>query len=228
MKLPPMNALPVFEAVGRLESFSRAAEELNLSQSAVSHQIRQLENYLGESLFTRKGRYTSLTDLGGAYYDTVSNALMSVERGSEEIKGVPSTKVRLALFSSFAVRWLIPNLYSLRQELPLLDLQLEMTSESPTLSDRVGDCFITLHNDVSGYDYLPIYDETLFAVCSRQYWFELLQRSGVAQQEQPTLDVLNEATLLSTHSIFEKDREDWKRWYAANDADLPPDLRAEL
>ena len=64
MKLPPLRALPVFEAVARLNSFSLAAEELSVSQSAVSHQIKQLETYLGEKLFWRQGRTLTLTDEG--------------------------------------------------------------------------------------------------------------------------------------------------------------------
>lgn len=227
MKLPPMNALPVFETVARLESFSRAAEERNLSQSAVSHQIRQLENYLGEPLFERKGRTTRLTDQGKQFYESVYAALTAVERASEDIKGVPSTSVRLALFSSFAVRWLIPNLSTLTQEHPQVTLQLEMTSESPILSDRVGDCFVTLHNHIAGYEYIPLYSETLFAVCSRQYWHDLLQKQGRLNDQAPPLSVLDQATLLSTHSIFDQDREDWRQWYDANGGELPIDIRLQ-
>ena len=222
-----MNALPVFEAVARLQSFSRAADERNLSQSAVSHQIRLLENYLGEPLFERRGRITKLTDQGQQFYEAVYASLTALERSAEDIKGVPSTTVRLALFSSFAVRWLIPNLTSLHQDHPNLTLQLEMTSESPVLSDRVGDCFVTLHNDIPGYEYLPIYRETLFAVSSRQYWYELLQKQGCATDSEPPLSILNKATLLSTHSIFDRDQEDWRQWYRANHSTLPDDVRLQ-
>ena len=64
MRLPPLKALPVFEAVARLNSFSAAAEELAITQSAVSHQIKQLETYLGERLFWRSGRAVTRTDEG--------------------------------------------------------------------------------------------------------------------------------------------------------------------
>jgi LysR family transcriptional regulator, glycine cleavage system transcriptional activator len=74
MKLPPLKTLPVFEAVARLNSFTRAAEELHVSQSAVSHRIRQLEGYLGETLFHRGGRNLSLTEEGLQYYEAVSTA----------------------------------------------------------------------------------------------------------------------------------------------------------
>lgn len=227
MQLPPMKSLPVFESVARLRSFSRAGDELNLSQSAVSHQVRQLERYLGESLFERKGRYTRLTPQGQIYYDTVSSALMTIERGTEELKGRPNTTLRLALFSSFAVRWLIPNLTALNHDYPGLTLQLEMTSESPELSDRIGDCFITLHNDVAGFEYLPIYSESLFAVCSHQYWHELQQNATRQTDGQGSLAILEQATLLSTFSIFQADRQDWTQWYDANNGYLPGDMRVQ-
>lgn len=77
MKLPPLKALPVFEAVARLNSFSLAAGELSVGQSAVSHQIKLLETYLGEPLFIRTGRYLALTDEGRQYFDAVSTAQLS-------------------------------------------------------------------------------------------------------------------------------------------------------
>ena len=67
MNLPPLKALPVFEAVARLNSFSKAAISLNVSQSAVSHQIKLLETYLGEQLFHRTGRNLALTGEGRIY-----------------------------------------------------------------------------------------------------------------------------------------------------------------
>ena len=144
MKLPPLKALPVFEAVARLNSFSLAADELAVSQSAVSHQIKQLETYLGEQLFWRSGRTLSLTDEGRQYLDAVSSALLQIERASEQILGHEESLLRLSVFSSFAVRWLVPRLPDLKRLHPQLDLALEMSSGNPVLSDRVADCFITV------------------------------------------------------------------------------------
>ncbi|WP_286803986.1 LysR family transcriptional regulator, partial [Marinobacter sp. UBA2498] len=96
MKLPPLKALPVFEAVARLNSFSLAADELAVSQSAVSHQIKQLEKYLGEPLFSRGGRSLSLTDQGRQYLDAVSSALLQIERASEQLVGHEEARIRLS------------------------------------------------------------------------------------------------------------------------------------
>ncbi len=142
MKLPPLKALPVFEAVARLNSFSLAADELAVSQSAVSHQIKQLEKYLGEQLFWRSGRTLSLTDQGRQYLDAVSSALLQIERASEQLVGHEEARLRLSVFSSFAVRWLVPRLPYLQRLHPQLDLALEMSSGNPVLSDRVADCFM--------------------------------------------------------------------------------------
>lgn len=233
MKLPSLKTLPVFEAVARLNSFSKAADELNVSQSAVSHQIRQLEAYLGEDLFTRKGRYLALTEDGRHYWEAVTAALFQIERASEQIQGKMDTRLRMAVFSSFAVRWLIPNLPSLQRQHPELDLQLEMTNESPVLSDRVADCFITLHNDHRGFTADLIYSERMFAICSRTFWQQLcseLHQEGLIENKEPeSLDPawLLRCPLLSTYSVYGEHEEDWRRWFAQADVLIPPGTRLQ-
>lgn len=231
MKLPPLKALPVFEAVARLNSFSRAADELSVSQSAVSHQIRLLEGYLGEYLFTRQGRYLALTEHGRHYLEGVTSALFQIERASEQLQGKPDTQVRLALFSSFAVRWLIPNLPYLQRQHPELDLQLEMINESPQLSDRVADCFITLQNDHRGFTTDLLYTERLFPICSRTYWQHMcsdLYHEGLIETPEPTAiepGLLMRYPLLSTFSIFGEQKDDWRRWLAEVGLSLDPGTR---
>lgn len=233
MKLPPLKALPFFEAVARLNSFSKAANELNVSQSAVSHQIHQLEAYLGEELFTRQGRYLSLTEEGRHYLDAISSALFQIERASGQVQGKVDTQLRMALFSSFAVRWLIPRLTTLQRQHPEIDLTLEMMNQSPHLSDRVADCFITVHNDQRGFTYDLIYREKLFAICSRSYWHQLsaeLMQEGIIDSPSPDrLDpkVLTRCPLLSAFHIFGEHKDDWRRWFNEVDITLPPTTRIQ-
>jgi DNA-binding transcriptional LysR family regulator len=231
MKLPPLKALPVFEAVARLNSFSLAAEELAVSQSAVSHQIKQLETYLGEQLFWRSGRTLSLTDEGRQYLDAVSSALLQIERASEQLLGHEESRLRLSVFSSFAVRWLVPRLPELQRLHPQLDLALEMSSANPVLSDRVADCFITVGRGSSAYSYELLYVERLFPVCSQDYWQRIrreLGRSGTDGEEAPlTPEDVARFPLLSTHSIFEKPAGDWEVWYRAVERDIPVDARVQ-
>ena len=151
MKLPPLRAVQYFEVVARLLSFSRAAIELNVSQSAVSHQIRLLEDFLGERLLLRQGRLLSLTAQGEVYFEGISAGLGQIAQSSEQLRGGGEMRVRLAVYSSFAVKWLIPRLAGLRQLYPELDLSLEMVAEDPELSDRVADGFITVSPEGPGY-----------------------------------------------------------------------------
>lgn len=233
MKLPPLKALPVFEAVARLNSFSLAAQELAVSQSAVSHQIKLLETYLGEKLFWRSGRTLALTDDGRQYLDAVSTALLQIERASEQLLGHEESRLRLSVFSSFAVRWLVPRLPGLQRLHPQLELALEMSSENPVLSDRVGDCFITIHRHSPAYSYELIYVERLFPVCSQDYWQricrELGREPGATSREDAPLGPVEIARfpLLSTHSIYDKAAGDWEAWYRNAGEVIPENARVQ-
>ncbi|WP_108127105.1 LysR family transcriptional regulator [Saccharospirillum mangrovi] len=233
MKLPPLKALPVFEAVARLNSFSRAATELNVSQSAVSHQIQQLEAYLGEELFHRQGRHLSLTAEGRHYQDAVSSALFQLERASEQVQGRVDTRVRIAMYSSIAVRWLIPRLPTLQRQHPQLDLALEMMNESPLLSDRVADCFITLQGEHRGFTTDLLYCERMFAITSRPFWQAMCadwQQAGLIDSNEPEqIDPawLLRYPLLSTYSIYDIHTEDWRRWFAQAGISLPDSTRVQ-
>ncbi|MGO1502446.1 MAG: LysR family transcriptional regulator [Marinobacter sp.] len=233
MKLPPLRALPVFEAVARLNSFSLAAQELSVSQSAVSHQIKQLETYLGEKLFWRSGRTLTLTDEGRHYLDAISTALLQIERASEQLLGHEESRLRLSLFSSFAVRWLVPRLPDLQRLHPQVELALEMTSENPVLSDRVADCFITIHRDSPAYSYELLYVERLFPVCSQGYWQRIsheLEREGGATGGYESAMSTAEITrfpLLSTHSIYDKAAGDWEAWYHTIGESIPSGARVQ-
>lgn len=84
--LPPMNSLIVFEAAARHLSFTKAADELTVTQGAISRQIRQLEEYLGKELFIRSNRNISLTPTGLQYYQTIFSSLLNVAQATAEIK----------------------------------------------------------------------------------------------------------------------------------------------
>lgn len=233
MRLPPLKALPVFEAAARLNSFSAASEELAISQSAVSHQIKQLETYLGERLFWRSGRRVTLTDEGRQYFDAIGSALLQIERASEQLLGHEESRLRLSVFSSFAVRWLVPRLPDLQRLHPQIDLALEMSSENPVLSDRVADCFITIHRDSRAYSYDLLYEERLFPVCSQDYWQRMRRELGrdvepERRDEQPVSPgEMAGFPLLSTHSIFDRPAGDWEAWYSAVGELMPMGTRVQ-
>lgn len=225
--LPPLKSLPVFEAVARLNSFSLAAAELNVSQSAVSHQIRILENHLGETLFNRQGRNLELTTEGKRYLDVISNSLLQIAQATNQIKGEQETHIRLAVYSSFAVYWLIPRLPELKRLYPNLELSIEMSHGSPDLSDRTADLFITTEKEKRGFFFESLYQEELFPVCSQHYLETIKNRLNVASDKE-LADKLNitpsplaQFSLITSYSIYDRHTEDWKRWFSNLKQPLP-------
>lgn len=231
MSLPPLKSLPAFEAVARLNSFSRAADELNVTQSAVSHRIRQLEDSLGEELFIRAGRKLSLSEAGEHFLDAVAPALAQIERAAARLRGGSDERLRLAVPSSLAVCWLIPRLPQLQRQHPEIELDLEMLSDMPHMSERIADCFLTVRYRQRGYQSHPLYIEQLFAICSRPYWQhiqETLRTQGLIDDDEPARlvpDWLAGFRLLSAASLFEQPGEDWRRWFAAAGAEPGTDTR---
>ncbi|MBV9077963.1 MAG: transcriptional regulator GcvA [Methylobacteriaceae bacterium] len=126
--LPPLHALRAFEAVGRLMSFRRAGEELLITQSAVSHHIRQLEDTLGMRLFERRARSIALTPAGERYLDVVARAFAVLADGTAELTALRTRRtLRLSLLPSFAANWLVPRLGRFREAHPEVDVELDPT-----------------------------------------------------------------------------------------------------
>ena len=110
-RLPPLNALRAFEAAARLESFSRAADELHVTHGAVSHQVRALERFVGASLFTRNGRRVALTGEGRQFADRVRAALREIGLAADSLRRPGrNNRLTVSLLPSFAARWLMPRI----------------------------------------------------------------------------------------------------------------------
>jgi LysR family transcriptional regulator, glycine cleavage system transcriptional activator len=117
--IPPLQYLLGFEAAARLESFSKAAAELGLSASAISHEIRLLEERLGQPLFIRQGRANRLTDAGRDYQRTIMQSLEQLEGGFRRLEPYrKSGSVVIYCESDFASRWLMPRLDDLKRTVP--------------------------------------------------------------------------------------------------------------
>jgi LysR family transcriptional regulator, glycine cleavage system transcriptional activator len=106
----PLHELLAFESAARNGSFLKAADELSVTQSAVSHRVINLEKRLGVSLFARKGRGIALTESGERYLDGVSSALNSLWTAGEELRAVEHGIVRVAIAPSIGIVWLLPKL----------------------------------------------------------------------------------------------------------------------
>ena len=135
-RLPPLNWLRAFEASARALSFTEAAQELHMTQSAVSQQIKSLESALGRQLFHRRARGLELTDIGRGYLPTVQAAFNTLEEGTAILTGRNEPDV-LELHSniSFAIFWLTPRLHDFLAQHPWVQLDVA-TSIWPTEKPR--------------------------------------------------------------------------------------------
>lgn len=125
-----MNSLIVFEAAARHLSFTQAANELNVTQGAISRQIRQLEEYLGKELFIRANRNISLTPMGLQYYQTIYSALLNVAQATAEIKKWQGEhQITVATTNAMAALWLLPKVATFQQNNEGVDLRI-LTTEN--------------------------------------------------------------------------------------------------
>lgn len=126
--LPPLGWLRTFEAAARHLSFTGAARDLNMTQSAVSQQIKSLEAYLGRPLFHRRHRALELTDTGITYLPVVREAFRTLMRGTRAVTGRQENVVQVQSNLTFAVHWLAPRLARFRAAHPeiLLNLSTEI------------------------------------------------------------------------------------------------------
>lgn len=128
----PLGKLRVFETAARLLSFTKAADELHLTQSAVSQQIKQLEGQLGFDVFLRLTRRLELTDLGLQLYESARRSLYDIDSTVESLKGdTKRGNVVVSVGSSFAVNWLIPNLSRFRDLNPDIEISIRASEEQP-------------------------------------------------------------------------------------------------
>ena len=123
-KLPPLKALRGFESTARLCSYRKAAEELNLTHPAISHQIRALEKNLGVKLFVREGRQAVLTPEGERFYPVARESLEILINGSEAIRRSSDHTLRIQTYISVSILWLSHRLPRFTALNPKLKLQL--------------------------------------------------------------------------------------------------------
>jgi len=124
--LPPLMALRAFEAVARHLSFIKAADELSVTQSAISHQVQKLEQSLNQRLFIRRTRAIDLTAAGETYYRKIQPALQSIANATRELRGDehPQSALRIGLLASFATLWLAPRLARFSARHPQIHVEL--------------------------------------------------------------------------------------------------------
>lgn len=141
--LPPLSALRAFEAAARHRSAKRAADELSVTPTAISHQLRSLEDWLGVPLFIRKPRQLELTAAGRELLGDVGNALDVMAGAVARLRAVPQRRhVTLSTTPAVASRWLLPHVGRLREQHPELDLHIHVTHEPVALDGHSADIAI--------------------------------------------------------------------------------------
>ena len=207
MRMPPLNALRAFEAAGRYENFSRAAEELHVTQGAVSRHVKLLEQHLGIDLFRRRPQGLELTARGRALLPELS---ASFERITQAAKAVTNQdgEIRILCAPTFATRWLIPRLLDFQERYPdfraSVGLFLASYDEFYKGSFDVGiDCFEFASLRPTDLEGVLIRREALTPVCAPR----LLD--GDPPLAQPS-DLARHVLL---HPYM--DRQDWRKWLRA-------------
>ena len=204
MRRPRLNVLRTFEAAGRNLSFSLAAEELNISQAAVSQQMRQLEAYLGAALFVRHHRRLSLTTTGQAYLSAVHEALDRLDSVTDQL--FPDRQqqvVTLRCTASVAALWLAPRLGAFQKRHPEIDLRIKTLDQDYGERDLSGaDLEIVIANKgVRAARAGKLLTATIAPVCSPKL---LSRRTGLSDPR----DVLAFELI---HVLGYDD--DWHRWF---------------
>ncbi|SCX29347.1 MULTISPECIES: LysR substrate-binding domain-containing protein [Agrobacterium] len=128
-RLPPLSSLRAFEAAARRTSFKAAAEELLVTPTAISHQIRQLEAYLGFRVLNRTPRAVTLTLPGMALYEATAAGFGEIERVVAQLRvDTGPTAVTLSSTTAFLSHWLVPRIEALRKTIPTIDLRLHSSN----------------------------------------------------------------------------------------------------
>ena len=210
----PLTALRSFEAAGRHQSFTLAAEELFVSQAAISRQIRELEELLGHDLFLRRHRQVVLTERGQALLGLLTDSFDNMSRILEEIRAAPPDKpLQISVEPSFAACWLVPRLNRFRETFP--DIEVMIVSDARMIEFRAGEAEIGIRWSGSASAWprmqaVPLVKAVMSPVLSPA----LLTSGG---------EPLTPADLLDHTLLHEEKRSYWQQWFiAAGLADVPP------
>ncbi|MDZ4018412.1 LysR substrate-binding domain-containing protein [Pseudomonas sichuanensis] len=164
---PPLNALRGFEAAARLGSFHKAAEALNLTQSAISQQIRSLESYLEQPLFHRTGRSVSLTDAGHDLLSTTQTLLQQLAVGIRRLDQYRKpNQLVVNTTPAFARHWLLPRLADFHQRYPEVDLWLFTSFEVPDMASETID--LAIRDDIGAQaecSFSVLHQDLLYPAC---------------------------------------------------------------
>jgi DNA-binding transcriptional LysR family regulator len=217
-KIPSLQALMCLQAAARHESYTRAAQELALTQGAVSRQIAALEDFVGFTLFRRTRHGVALTEQGRAYAELIAPRLDALEQDTWDAMRQQgrSQSLQLASMATFATRWLIPRLPALQQAHPELMVHIETRTRPFLFADTLFDVALFAGTpeqarNWAGTRATHLFDEEVVPVCSPSW----LQRGQtLSAQAMADLPLLQQ----STRPLG------WRQWFDAQGVDAPQAL----
>jgi LysR family glycine cleavage system transcriptional activator len=217
-KIPSLQALACFDAAARHESYTRASQELALTQGAVSRQITALESFVGVALFRRTRHGVALTDRGRDYAAQVAMRLQALEQDTLDVMSTQGQGgvLHLAAVPTFATRWLIPRLPQLRLRHPDLTVHIETRTRPFMFADTPFDAalFAGTPEQVSqwaGTRATKLLDEVVLPVCSPSL---MAGASSLIPQAMKEMPLLQQST-----------RPDaWRQWFDAQGVSAPQAL----
>lgn len=218
--LPPLNALKSFEAAARTGSFRDAAEELHVSHSAVSHQIKKLEEYLETELFVRHPRSVELTRAGKNYFLVLKEAFDRIAEGTKVLlKPTERNVLTIQTYSSFAIRWLIQRLPAFSKEFPTYQVRLNTSQQDVDFNNQDIDLAIMIgHPESKDLFFEYLFSPEMFPVCA----------PALLEGETPLKDPKD----LRKHTVLQvyPSERDWHIWLAKHkvaDIDLAAGLNLD-
>jgi len=214
--MPSLDLLQGFEAAARHLSFTKAGAELFLTQSAVSRQIKELEDQLGVALFHRRHRALVLTEAGQQFYAAAAQVLMTMRNATSRLKATSGRKpLSVTTTHSFAAMWLIPRLAGFTRTHPGVDVRITADTRVQDL-ERDGLDLAIRHGppSLAGANAVRLFGERVFPVCSPR----LLKKTP-----------LREPADLKNHTLLQYDdpdaRHPWLHWKTWLEVARIPELR---
>lgn len=206
-QLAPLDALHLFVRVAQARSFTRAAKELPLTRSALSHRIIDLERQLGVHLFERTTRSVQLTETGRALYEGIAPALEQVHESLARLHSKGLARLTISCSPSFALRCLLPHLSEFRALYP--ELEVHTLADDRLVDPRREDIDLCIRYGTGHYPGLtvsPLTREWVFPVCAPEFMRRHRLRAPAQLEKLPLIH----HDVLSDHPK----RVDWPRWFA--------------
>ncbi|YCO01374.1 LysR substrate-binding domain-containing protein [Vibrio sp. VNB-15] len=201
--LPPLNSLKAFEATARLQSFTKAAEELNVTRAAVSQQVKSLEVYLDATLFERNGAQLNLTQAAHEYLPVVSHVFQSLSAATQHLfSRQKQAQLTLHVAHSFCSQWLMPRLADFHRQYPEVSFKISTTANAVPSNSDIADVEI-----INGYGN---WHSQQAVQLTQENWIVVASPGFLYLNPIANLSQLAHAATLATSGY----QETWQSWLA--------------